>query len=64
MVSSPADDGFYYPGEWSRHARSWIVWPRDAAIQAVVSKTVATVQKYEPLTVVAHSDDLRSAMQQ
>lgn len=61
MVSCPADDGFYLPAEWSRHARTWMLWPSEEDLQTVVSDIVRTVQKFEPVNMVACPQRTREA---
>ncbi len=57
MVSCPADDGFYLPAEWSRHARTWALWPRDENLQPFVSELVTAIQKYEPVSLAAPASE-------
>jgi agmatine deiminase len=32
LAGTPADHGFSFPGEWTRHAGTWISWPRPEGI--------------------------------
>ena len=66
LPSTPAADGFRLPGEFARHAGTWMLWPRRAdtwrddarpAEQAfaAVAKAIAAV---EPVTIGAPPDRL------
>jgi agmatine deiminase len=60
MVSNPADDGFYLPAEWTRHARSWIGWPNDVEDRELAADIVRRITKYEPVTVLAPRGESRN----
>lgn len=55
--STPKEDGFYFPAEWSEHSATYLLWPerpdnwRGGAkpAQAAFKKVVETIAKYEPV---------------
>jgi agmatine deiminase len=32
LTGTPSDHGFTFPAEWTRHANTWISWPRPEGI--------------------------------
>ena len=69
LASTPAADGYRMPGEFERHAGTWMAWPRrpdnwrDAAgpARAAFAAVARTVAAHEPVTVAAHPDDVDGA---
>lgn len=61
MTQTPAELGYYYPAEWTRHAATWISWPHNPAtwpgkiepIPAVFAAFVRAVAAHEPVNVLA-----------
>jgi len=66
---TPAADGFRMPGEFERHANTWMAWPRrpdnwrDGAGPArdAFAAVAEAVAASEPVTVAAHPDDVDDA---
>ena len=69
LASTPAADGFRMPGEFERHAGTWMAWPRradnwrDAAepARAAFAAVARVIADHEPVTVAAHPDDVEGA---
>lgn len=59
LSSTPAEDGFWMPGEFEPHAGCWMLWPerpdnwREAAVpaQAAFAEVVRAIARFEPVTV-------------
>lgn len=71
-VTRPTDDGFYMPAEWCRHARTWAAWPmtqsgsedQHRALKNELSPILKAIGGYEPVTVLAQTDDKTEIMEQ
>jgi agmatine deiminase len=59
LTSTPLDDGFAMPAEFSRHAGCWMLWPerpdnwRDGALpaQRAFADVAAAIARFEPVTM-------------
>jgi agmatine deiminase len=73
LTSTPADDGYWMPGEFERHAGCWMLWPerpdnwRLGALpaQRAFADVAAAISQFEPVTVgvsAAHYEYARSQL--
>ena len=61
MTSTPRDDGFFMPAEWTPHQQTWMVWPERAdnwrrnarPAQAAFTEVAHAIAAFEPVTVCA-----------
>ncbi len=60
LSGTPADHGYVFPAEWSRHAGTWLSWPRPEGIsfpgfyhRAIVdvARVVAAITAFEPVFI-------------
>lgn len=59
IESTPRKDGFYMPGEFERHAQSWLLWPERTdnwcsgagPAQNAFARVAAAISRFEPVTV-------------
>jgi agmatine deiminase len=59
LLRTPRSDGFWMPGEFERHAGTWMLWPerldnwRDGAIpgQQAFAAVAAAIARFEPVAV-------------
>jgi agmatine deiminase len=58
LRGTPAEHGYSFPAEWSRHAATWISWPRPEGISFPgyyhrsirdVVRVIATIAQFEPV---------------
>ena len=56
-AATPLDDGFYLPADDARHAQMWLPWPQDAVLRKNVGALAQTIQRYEPVTVIAPPEE-------
>lgn len=62
---SPAGEGFFLPGEWEPHARTWIQWPTRAdawhdrmpSVYAQVAEIARLIGGYEPVSILVRPED-------
>ena len=60
---------FHKPAEFSKHVRTWMIWPhredlyeeRLAPMQNEYIEIVAAISQFEPVTVIAHPDHAETA---
>ncbi|MBL8669323.1 MAG: agmatine deiminase family protein, partial [Alphaproteobacteria bacterium] len=60
----PALDGYAMPPEWSAHARTWMAWPRRAALWGdrldeacdAFAEVARAIVAFEPVTMVTTPD--------
>jgi len=65
----PVDDGFSMPAEWAPHDRCWMAWPcREslwgeglAAARAAYAEVAKAIAGFEPVTMLAGPEDLKTA---
>lgn len=63
---APGDVSFSMPAEWAPHSTCWIAWPRRHDVwrlqgrpaKQAFADVVAAVARFEPVTVVAHSEQV------
>ncbi len=69
LSRSPAADGFWMPGEFERHAGTWMLWPerpdnwRNAAVpaQRAFVEVARAISRFEPVTIGASRAFFESA---
>ncbi len=67
MIRPPQELGYRMPAEWSRHAATWIAWPRNrddwpgkfAPVPWVYTEIVRLLSKVEPVNIVVHDRTAR-----
>ena len=67
-MTSPRQNGFFMPAEWTPHLRSWMMWPCRTEVWDDISETRANyvavahaIRQFEPLTMVVHPRDAKQA---
>lgn len=67
-MSTPKQDGFAMPAEWSPHARTWMMWPCRGEVWDDMDVTRANyvdvahaIRQSEPLTMVVRAEDAAQA---
>ena len=67
---SPADAGFYMPGEWQPHERCWMAWPpgrpeyaNNDAMRSAYADVAKAIARFEPVTMIANKNDVVDAVQ-
>ncbi|WP_198389285.1 agmatine deiminase family protein [Roseovarius faecimaris] len=67
-MTTPKQDGFFMPAEWSPHKRTWMMWPCRAEVWDDMDVTRANyvdvahaIRQFEPLTMVVHPRDRAQA---
>lgn len=60
-MTTPRQDGFFMPAEWSEHKRTWMMWPCREEVWDDMDATRANyvdvahaIRQFEPLTMVVH----------
>jgi len=56
-AATPVEDGFYLPADDARHAQMWLPWPQEPVLRKNVAALAQTIQRYEPVTVVAPPEE-------
>ena len=67
----PKNDGFRMPGEFEKHAGTWIIWPERPdnwrlgakPAQKVFTEVASVISKYEPVTVAVNRGQYSNARQ-
>ncbi len=66
MKGTPAQHGFVFPPEWTRHSATWISWPRPEGISFParyhecienVVRVINTIARYEPVHLNVPNDN-------
>lgn len=65
MTSYPAEHGFSFPAEWTKHEATWLTWPiphvvwreRLSDCRAEFTELVATIAKFESVKVIVRDDE-------
>lgn len=69
LDSTPRKDGFYMPGEFEKHAGSWMLWPERPdnwrlsakPAQKVFAEVAAVISQFEPVTMGVSAQQLQNA---
>ncbi|MEQ9520142.1 MAG: agmatine deiminase family protein [Parvibaculum sp.] len=62
---SPVGEGFFLPGEWEPHARTWMQWPTRSAAwhdrmpsaYAQMAEIARTIAEFEPVSILVRPED-------
>lgn len=72
-MSTPASEGYFMPGEWAQHSRTWMAWPcreemwdtaGDEALEHARSAhadVARAIAGFEPVTMVCNPGDVADA---
>ena len=67
---TPRQAGFHMPAEWARHERCWMGWPHRndlwsnlEATQKAYAEVAQAIRRFEPVTMVAHPNEIDTAAQ-
>jgi agmatine deiminase len=71
LNSTPRQDGFYMPAEWTQHSQTWMLWPErpdnwrlgGAPAQKVFAAVASAIARFEPVTMGANPNQLINARQ-
>lgn len=69
LKTTPRSDGYFMPGEFTAHARTWMLWPerpdnwRESAkpAQRAFAEVAAVISRFEPVTVGVNPTQLKTA---
>ena len=69
LDSTPAADGFRMPGEFEKHAGTWMIWPQrpdnwrngGKPAQKAYVEVASAIAKYEPVTMLVNADQFENA---
>lgn len=68
-MTTPKQDGFFMPAEWTPHKRTWMMWPCREEVWDDMDVTRANyvdvahaIRQFEPLTMVVHPRDRAQAL--
>jgi agmatine deiminase len=69
LASTPRQDGFWMPAEYTPHAGTWMLWPQrpdnwrqdGKPAQAAFTAVAEAIARFEPVTVSANPDQLVNA---
>jgi agmatine deiminase len=72
LHSTPRDDGFYMPAEWSAHAQTWMVWPERCdnwrlgakPAQRAFTDVARSIAQFEPVTMLASARQVKNTIAQ
>lgn len=72
-MSTPASEGYFMPGEWAEHSRTWMAWPcredvwepgGEEALEharAAYADVARAIAGFEPVTMVCNPGDVADA---